>query len=81
MIPVADSSGQAKCSAPQTDPKSNATGGFVSAINGAEIELSLGSFDSPGVITPQYESWTVRREPWLTPLHAPQYSHDRAASK
>lgn len=54
-------------------------GSRVIAINGAEVELSLGSLDEPGQLTPQYESWIIRREPWLQPLDAPQYEHDRTA--
>lgn len=42
-----------------------------------EYELSLGSFDAPGWFMPQYESWIARREPWLAPLPAPQFSQDR----
>jgi hypothetical protein len=38
------------------------------AGEGGEIELALGSFDQPGRYSPQYESWVVRREPWLAPL-------------
>jgi hypothetical protein len=44
---------------------------------GPEIELSLGSFDEPGRLAPQYESWTVRREPWLAPLPVQQNQRDR----
>ena len=50
-----------------------------SAAGGAqEYELSLGSFDETGWFRPQYESWTVRREPWLAPLPAPQHPRERA---
>ena len=45
--------------------------------NGGEVEVSIGSFDRPGEFTPQYESWTIRREPWLAPLDAPQFEEDR----
>jgi hypothetical protein len=44
-----------------------------------EIELSLGSFDDIGWALPQYESWTIRREPWLLPLSVPQSERDRPA--
>ncbi|WP_426700116.1 GFA family protein [Rhodanobacter sp. Col0626] len=47
---------------------------------GREIEVSLGNFDSPGLFTPQYESWVGRREPWLKPLDVPQYPGNRPAS-
>jgi hypothetical protein len=56
-------------------------GSRVSAINGHEVEISLGSFDAPGLLTPQYESWIIHREPWLTALQVPQYTHDRGASE
>lgn len=44
-----------------------------------EIELSLGSFDDPGWFRPQYESWIVRREPWLAALPTPQFERERQA--
>lgn len=49
-------------------------GGYV---DGPEIELSLGSFDAPGQVEPQYESWIIRREPWLAALAVPQNDRDR----
>ncbi|MBI1684074.1 GFA family protein [Caulobacter hibisci] len=42
-----------------------------------EYELSLGSFDEPGWFTPEYESWTIRREPWLRPMDVPQNRRER----
>lgn len=56
----------------------NACGSSVIALNGDEVENSLGSLDEPGVLDPQYESWIVRREPWLAPLDKPQHPHERA---
>jgi len=47
-------------------------------IGSDEVELSLGSFDQPGEIEPGYESWIIRREPWLTPLPVPQNRQDPA---
>ena len=44
---------------------------------GRYIELHLGSFDDIGTLAPQYEIWTIRREPWLPPLAVPQYERDR----
>jgi hypothetical protein len=41
-----------------------------------EVELSLGSFDDPGLFSPNYEMWTIRREPWLSPLDTPQHERD-----
>lgn len=54
-------------------------GSRIIALNGDEAELSLGSLDEPGKLEPQYESWTVRREPWLAPLAVPQFSRERDA--
>jgi hypothetical protein len=48
-----------------------------------EIELKLGSMDSPSQFSPTHELWTVRRESWLpafpgTRLYeADQTSHGR----
>jgi hypothetical protein len=44
-----------------------------------EVEISLGSFDEPGEFSPDYECWTVRREPWLPDLGVPQHLKDRGA--
>ena len=54
-----------------------ACGARVAGLNGDEIELSLGGFDDPGQLTPQYESWVSRREPWLAPLDVPQWPRNR----
>jgi hypothetical protein len=40
-------------------------GSSVFARTGDEIEIGLGAFDAPGQFAPTYESWTIRREPWL----------------
>jgi len=53
-------------------------GSHVVGSNNGEVEVSLGSLDRVGALTPQYESWIGRREPWLTALAVPQYRHDRA---
>lgn len=42
-----------------------------------EYELSLGSFDETGLFAPQYESWTIRREPWLAELDVSQFIENR----
>jgi hypothetical protein len=52
-------------------------GSRVLGANGDEVEVSLGSFDRPGEVTPEYESWVVRREPWLAPLDVTQFPGDR----
>ena len=44
-----------------------------------EAELSFGSFDETGWALPQYETWIIRREPWLLPLSIPQHDGDRHA--
>lgn len=54
-------------------------GSRVINLNGAEIEVSLGSFDQPGLFAPQYESWVLRREPWLPALDVPQHRQERVA--
>ena len=43
-------------------------GSSVFARSEDEIELYLGSFDEIGAFEPSYESWTIRREPWLPPF-------------
>lgn len=44
-----------------------------------EIELSLGSFDEPGLFEPQYELWVTRREPWAAALDVPQFTGNRVS--
>ena len=45
---------------------------------GDEIEVHLGTLDEPGQFEPNYECWTIRREPWLPPFAlAHHYDHDR----
>jgi hypothetical protein len=53
-------------------------GSSVFACSGDEIELHLGSLDSPDQLMPTYEAWTIRRESWLPPFPlARGYEHDR----
>jgi hypothetical protein len=47
------------------------------ALDEGEYEISLGSFDSPGEFSPQYESWVTRREPWLPQLGVRQHPGNR----
>jgi hypothetical protein len=54
-------------------------GARVLGGNGGECEISLGSFDEPGEFAPQYESWVVRREPWLPDIGLPRFTNDRQA--
>jgi hypothetical protein len=55
-------------------------GSHVAGFNNGEVEVSLGSLDCVGALTPQYESWIGRREPWLPALPVPQYPHDRGVA-
>jgi len=43
-------------------------GGSVFARTGDEVEVHLGTLDSPGQFRPDYEIWTDRRENWLPPF-------------
>ncbi|MGB0504771.1 MAG: GFA family protein [Pikeienuella sp.] len=53
-------------------------GSSIFARSGDEIEVHLGSLDTPNQLTPSYESWTIRRDPSLTPVPgATQYERDR----
>lgn len=53
-------------------------GSSVFARHADEIELHLGSLDSPDQLMPTYECWVVRREAWLPALpFLVQYEHDR----
>ena len=53
-------------------------GSTVFGRSGDEIEVNLGSLDSPDLLLPTYELWTIRRESWLPsfPL-ARRYKRDR----
>ncbi|MCY1562664.1 hypothetical protein D9M68_1000990 [compost metagenome] len=43
--------------------------------------IPLGSLDTPDLLTPTYESWTVRRESWLPPFPLTRlYERDRDPS-
>ena len=48
-------------------------GSSVFARSGDEIEIYLGSLDTPNQLTPTYEVWTVRRESWLPPFELEQH--------
>jgi len=53
-------------------------GSSVFARCNDEIEVHLGALDSPGQLVPTYESWTIRREPWLPPFpRMKRYDRDR----
>ncbi|RAK52323.1 GFA family protein [Phenylobacterium deserti] len=48
-------------------------------VGGAEgdQEISLGSFDEPGQFAPQYESWVIRKEPWMPQVADIQFEQNR----
>jgi hypothetical protein len=53
-------------------------GSSLFARTADEVEINLGSLDSPNQLQPTYESWTIRRESWLPAfplIH--RYEHDR----
>jgi hypothetical protein len=53
-------------------------GSPVFARSGDEVEVNLGSLDSPDQFMPTYELWTVRRESWLPPFPVKRrYEGDR----
>ena len=56
-------------------------GSSVFSRSADEIEVNLGSLDSPDQLTPSYELWTIRRESWLPPFaFAKQYERDRESN-
>jgi hypothetical protein len=55
-------------------------GSRVMAVSQGEAEISLGSLDQPGLLSPDYEAWTTRREPWLAPHPIPQYAADKTGA-
>ena len=55
-------------------------GSSVFARSGDEIEVHLGSLDAPDILTPTYESWTIRREAFLPPFPVKHFARDREAS-
>lgn len=56
-----------------------ACGAHAFALSGKEIEVSSSAFDDASAFPPQYESWVIRRVPWLTALHVPQFENNRTA--
>ena len=51
-------------------------GSSVFSRTGDEIEVNLGSLDTPDQFIPIYEMWTVRREGWL-PAFAVAWRYER----
>ena len=55
-------------------------GSPVFARSGEEIEIHLGSLDTPSLLTPTYESWTIRKEAWLPEIPGmTAYAKDRVS--
>ena len=53
-------------------------GSSVFARSHDEVEIHLGSLDTPDQLKPTYECWTIRREAWLPPFPGmKQYERDR----
>ena len=53
-------------------------GSPVFSFTDGEVEVHLGSLDAPGQLTPTYECWTIRREPFLPPFAGmQQFERDR----
>jgi hypothetical protein len=45
---------------------------------GDDIEIHVGTFDTPNQMVPTYENWSCRREAWLPPFNvARRYDRDR----
>ena len=56
-------------------------GSSVFSRSADEIEVNLGSLDSPDQLRPTYELWTVRRESWLPPFPlARHFDRDRESA-
>jgi hypothetical protein len=52
-------------------------GCYLVGFSGDEIELSVPCLDGAHELIPEYELWTIRRQPWLAPLDVPQYERNR----
>jgi hypothetical protein len=54
-------------------------GASVFSVDDREAEIKLGVLaEAPTALTPSYELWVRRREPWLSPVAgADQYEEDR----
>lgn len=56
-------------------------GSSVFSRTGDEIEINLGSLDTPDRFRPTYELWTLRREGWLPAFPLTRhYPRDRAGT-
>ncbi|PTW51934.1 GFA family protein [Rhodovulum kholense] len=55
-------------------------GASVFARSGDEVEVHLGTLDTPDLFVPDDETWTIRRESWVPPVAgAAQFARDRDA--
>jgi hypothetical protein len=52
-------------------------GSSVFARYADEVEVHLGSLDSPDQLMPTYENWIIRRESWLPPFPLKRHERDR----
>lgn len=53
-------------------------GSSVFSRSADEVEINLGTLDSPNQLRPTYELWTTRRESWLPPIpFTKRYEGDR----
>ncbi|CAH0355581.1 hypothetical protein SPH9361_03634 [Sphingobium sp. CECT 9361] len=53
-----------------------ACGSRFANLVGNEVELPVASFAEAAGLVPQYENWTIRRLPWVTPLAVRQFERD-----
>lgn len=57
-------------------------GSSVFSRTGDEVEINLGSLDTPDQLLPTYELWTIRREAWLPPFPLTHhYERDRTSTE
>ena len=57
-------------------------GSPVFARSEDEVEVNLGSMNSPDQLKPTYELWTIRRESWLPPFPVKRsYEGDRVTGE
>ena len=52
-------------------------GSSVFARTADEVEVHLGALDASDQLIPTYESWVIRRAPWLPPFPLKRYERDR----
>jgi hypothetical protein len=52
---------------------------FMEYLDGEELDLPLGAFDSVGLYEPSYELWCCHKEPWLPAGVRIEYDKGRTA--